>query len=151
MRRKDLEMTDRAEIDAIIGEATVCRLGMCDGDQPYVVPMSFGYRDNRLYFHSAVDGRKLAVLARNSKVCFEMDVGAEVTRGDDACSFGMKYRSVIGFGTAQVIENPSEKVAALDVIVAHYSGRPEEYPEALLNVMKVIRVDIESMTGKRSE
>jgi nitroimidazol reductase NimA-like FMN-containing flavoprotein (pyridoxamine 5'-phosphate oxidase superfamily) len=151
MRRKEMEMSDRAEIEAIIAEAMVCRLAMCDGDRPYIVPMSFGYRDGKLYFHCATEGKKLGILAKNDKVCFEMDVDQEVKRGGSACDFGMKYRSVIGFGAASIIDDPSEKAAALDVIARHYSASPEEYPEALLEVMKVIQVEIESMTGKKSE
>jgi nitroimidazol reductase NimA-like FMN-containing flavoprotein (pyridoxamine 5'-phosphate oxidase superfamily) len=80
-----------------------------------------------------------------------MDVDAELKRGDTACGFGMKYRSVIAFGAATIIDDASEKAAALDTIVQHYSASPEEYPEALLNVMKVIKVEIESITAKKSE
>ena len=150
MRRKDLEMADRAEVEAIIAEAMVCRLAMCDGNQPYIVPLSFGYRDDALYFHCAMQGRKLDILATNNRVCFEMDVGLELKRGDSACNSGMKYGSVIGFGTATVIDDPSEKAAALDIIVEHYSVSPDEYPDALLKVTKVIKVEIESITGKKS-
>jgi nitroimidazol reductase NimA-like FMN-containing flavoprotein (pyridoxamine 5'-phosphate oxidase superfamily) len=151
MRRKDLEMADRTEVEAIIAEAMVCRLAMCDGNQPYIVPLSFGYRDDALYFHCAMQGKKLDILASNDRVCFEMDVGLELKRGESACNAGMKYGSVIGFGTATVVDDLSEKAAALDVIVEHYSVSPEEYPEALLNVVKVIKVEIESMTGKKSK
>jgi nitroimidazol reductase NimA-like FMN-containing flavoprotein (pyridoxamine 5'-phosphate oxidase superfamily) len=151
VRRQELEMTDRMEVEAIIAEAKVCRLAMCDGTQPYIVPLSFGYRNNTLFFHSATEGKKLELLARNPRVCFEMDVGVDVKRGETACEFGMQYRSVIGFGAARIIDDLSEKTEALDLITKHYSGSPEDYPEALLNVIKVIRVEIESMTGKRSK
>ena len=150
MRRKELEMTERAEIEAIIAEAQVCRLAMCDGDRPYMVPLSFGYADNTLYFHCATDGRKLEVLTKNPSVCFEMDVEVDVKRGESACEFGMNYRSVIGFGTASILEDTEQKTAALDLIMTHYKASPEEYPEALINIMKVIKVEIESMTGKKS-
>ena len=58
MRRKDLEIAERAEVETIIEEARVCRLAMCDGDRPYVVPLSFAYRDNTLYFHTADGGKE---------------------------------------------------------------------------------------------
>ena len=152
MRRKDLEIAERAEVETIIEEARVCRLAMCDGDRPYVVPLSFAYRNNTLYFHTAMEGKKLDILEQNNKVCFEMDVGQElVQRGDHAWEFAVKYRSVIGFGTASFIDEASEKAAALDVFVEHYGVSPEEYPEALLNVTKVIKVEIESMIGRQSD
>ena len=44
MRRKDREITERAEIEAILREAQVCRIALADDDGPYIVPMSFGYR-----------------------------------------------------------------------------------------------------------
>ncbi len=150
MRRKELEMTDRTEIEAIIAEALVCRLAMCDGDRPYMVPLSFGYGDNALYFHCATEGRKLEILGKNNQVCFEMDVGVDVKRGDSACEFGMNYQSVVGFGTASIIDEPTERSAALDIIMKQYKASREEYPEALINIMRVIRVEIESMTGKKS-
>jgi nitroimidazol reductase NimA-like FMN-containing flavoprotein (pyridoxamine 5'-phosphate oxidase superfamily) len=151
MRRQELEITERAEIESIIAEAQVCRLAMCDGDRPYMVPLSFGYSGNTLYFHCATEGRKLDVLGKNSNVCFEMDVEVDVKRGDTACEFGMNYRSVIGFGTASILDDTDQKIEALDVIMKHYKGAPEEYPEALLNIMKVIKIEIESMTAKASQ
>jgi nitroimidazol reductase NimA-like FMN-containing flavoprotein (pyridoxamine 5'-phosphate oxidase superfamily) len=152
MRRKDLEIENRAEIEAIITGATVCRLAMCSGDRPYVVPLSFGYKDNTLYLHTAMEGKKLDVLEENSRVCFEMDEDHGVEkRGDHAWEFAVKYRSVVGFGEATFIEDLSEKAAALDIFVEHYGVPPEEYPEALLKVTKVIKVEIESMTGRKSE
>jgi nitroimidazol reductase NimA-like FMN-containing flavoprotein (pyridoxamine 5'-phosphate oxidase superfamily) len=151
MRRKDLEVSERAEVEAILAEATVCRLAMCDGDQPYVVPLSFGYRDGTLYFHTAMEGKKLCILAKNNRVCFEVDVDQELKRGDRPWEFGVKYRSVIGFGTASFVVDPSEKAAALDIFVEHYAVSPEEYPEALLKVTKVLKVEIDSMTGRKSD
>jgi nitroimidazol reductase NimA-like FMN-containing flavoprotein (pyridoxamine 5'-phosphate oxidase superfamily) len=151
MRRKDLEVSERAEVEAILAEATVCRLAMCDGDQPYVVPLSFGYRDGTLYFHTAMEGKKLCILEKNNRVCFEVDVDQELKRGDRPWEFGVKYRSVIGFGAASFVVDPSEKAAALDIFVEHYAVSPEEYPEALLKVTKVLKVEIDSMTGRKSD
>jgi nitroimidazol reductase NimA-like FMN-containing flavoprotein (pyridoxamine 5'-phosphate oxidase superfamily) len=80
-----------------------------------------------------------------------VESGVEVNSGEGACGFGMRYRSVVGFGRAEVVDDNDEKKRALDLIVPRYGAKPEAYPEALLEVMKVIRVEIESMTGKRSE
>ena len=151
MRRKELEITERAGIEAIIAKATVCRLAMCDGDRPYIVALSFGYSDNSFYFHCATEGKKLDILATNNRVCLQLDADVKVERGDTACDFGVKYESVIAYGTATILDDPSEKTEALDILVQHYSASPEEYPEALVNATKVIKVEIESMTAKKSE
>jgi nitroimidazol reductase NimA-like FMN-containing flavoprotein (pyridoxamine 5'-phosphate oxidase superfamily) len=143
-------ISDRATIESIIGSASVCRIALSDGGQPYVVPVCFGYADNTLYFHSAPRGRKLDVLRENNAVCFEFDVDHEIVRSEDACKWSMKYRSVVGFGRAFLVEDLEGKRRALDVIMSHYGGKPYAYPEATLRKTAVVRVEIHSMTGKTS-
>jgi uncharacterized protein len=55
-----------------------------------------------LYFHSATEGRKLNLLAKNSTVGFELDTGHELVTADLACNWGMKYKSIIGTGESQL-------------------------------------------------
>jgi nitroimidazol reductase NimA-like FMN-containing flavoprotein (pyridoxamine 5'-phosphate oxidase superfamily) len=150
LRRKDKEITDRSEIESIIRKALVCRLGLTDNGTPHIVPLCFGYKDNRLYFHSAGVGRKIEILKRNNRVCFEFDDNLEVQAAKAACDWGMQYRSVIGYGRASFIEDPQEKRAALDVIMAQYADGAFEYSEKALGEALVIKVEIESMTGKKS-
>jgi len=142
--------TDKNTIESIIRSASVCRIAFSDGGQPYVVPVCFGYENGRLYFHSAARGRKLEILRRNDAVCCEFDVDQEIVRGEDACGWDVKYRSVVGFGKAALVEDPDEKRRALDVIVAHYGGEPRAYPEATLGRTAVVKVEIEHVTGKVS-
>ena len=146
--RKIIE--DRETIEAIIRSASVCRIGLSDDGQPYVVPVCFGYEDGTLYFHSAPRGRKLDILRKNDAVCCEFDVDQEIVRAQDACEWSVRYRSVIAFGRASIIEDVEEKRRALDVIVAHYGGQPQAYPEATLGRTAVVKVRIETMTGKVS-
>ena len=108
MRRKDREITDIALIEDVIRNSLVCRLGMSRNDRPYVVPLSFAYSDNTLYFHSTGEGLKLEILQQNPNVCVEFDIDQEVIQGDKPCKWGMKYRSVIGFGKASRVENLEE-------------------------------------------
>jgi nitroimidazol reductase NimA-like FMN-containing flavoprotein (pyridoxamine 5'-phosphate oxidase superfamily) len=150
MRRKDQEITDISLIEDIIGRSMVCRLGLCEDGRPYLVPLCFGYRYRVLYFHTAKEGKKLDILRRNQRVCFEFDIDHEIVRGEDACSWGMKYRSVVGFGKAVFVDEPVSKREALDVIMQHYAGSSFEYPEALVEITEILKVEIESMTGKIS-
>jgi len=142
--------TDKNTIESIIRSASVCRIAFSDDGQPYVVPVCFGYQDDTLYFHSAPRGRKLEILGRNDAVCCEFDVDQEIVRGEDACAWDMRYRSVVGFGKASLVEDPVEKKRALDLIVAHYGGEPRAYPEATLIKTTVVKVEIEHVTGKIS-
>ncbi len=150
MRRKEKEIKDKAEIESIIRNSLVCRLGMADNGTPYIVPLCFGYKDNCLYFHSAREGRKIEMLKRNNAVCFEFDGNLEVEAGKAACDWGMQYRSVIGYGRASFVEDPEEQRMALDAIMAQYADGAFEYSEKALGKVLVIKVEIESMTGKKS-
>jgi len=150
MRHRDQEITDRGEIDEIINKSVVCRIGLADGEKPYVVPMCFGYDGKHLYFHSAPVGMKIGILKKNDRICFEFDECGDITKGDDHCSWGIDYRSVIGFGRATLIEDDEEKRAALDIISGHYAEGPFQYDPRMFKAVAVIKVDIDEMTGKRS-
>ncbi|MGD9057476.1 MAG: pyridoxamine 5'-phosphate oxidase family protein [Desulfobacterales bacterium] len=151
MRRKEKEITDRCEIDAIIRKSQVCRLGLSDEGIAYIVPLCFGYKDNTLYFHSATKGRKIDILKRNRWVCFEFDGDTRITSGKTACDWGMQYFSVIGYGTASFIEDTEKKRQVLDIIMAQYADGGFEYLDKALKKTLIIKVDISHMTGKKSE
>jgi hypothetical protein len=150
MRREEKEIRDIAVIEQILNSAMVCRVGLCDGDRPYVVPLCFGYKENALYFHSAKVGRKLDIIRKNSNVCFEVDISHELVTADKACDFGMRYKSVIGFGKALIIEDAESKRKGLDIIMQQYSNGVFEYPKEACSNTVVIKIEIESMTGKLS-
>jgi len=152
MRRADREIKDAMAVRAIMEEALVCRIGLSDDGMPYVVPMNFGLGENCLYVHCATEGRKLDILRKNDRVCFEMDLLREIKPGEESCGWGARYESVIGFGRAVIVEAPAEKRAALDRIMEHYDAEgPFSYPDETLAKTAVIRIDIESVTGKRRE
>ncbi len=151
MRRKDKQIQDPAVIEAIIRRSLVCRLAMADGDRPYLVPISFGYRDRCLYFHSAGEGRKIDILKKNPRVCFEFDVDLNLKKSDRPCRWGMKFKSAIGFGSARFIDDPEEKRFALSAILSQYSNERFEMSDAELNGVTVFCVKIEQITGKQSE
>jgi hypothetical protein len=142
--------TDSEIIDSIIRRASVCRIALSEDDRPYVVPVCFGYEDNTLYFHSADRGRKLDILQKNSAVCFEFDVDREIVPAENGCGWSMRYRSVVGFGNAFLVEDLEAKREALSVILAHYGGRSTEYPAATVERTAVVRVEIQSVTAKTS-
>jgi len=152
MRKSEREITDRAEIDAIIRGCQVCRLGMTDGAEPYIVPLCFGYDGRSLYFHCANEGRKLEILERHNRVCFEFDAVESMVAAAEACDWSIRYRSVMGTGTAHVIRDAVAKRQALVLVMAQYaSGRAFTFPEASVTRTTVIRVDIAGLTGKQSK
>ena len=142
MRRSEREITDRAEIDAVIGSCQVCRLGLCD--------MCFGYDGEFVYFHSAVAGRKLDILRRNPRVCVEFDQLLDLVEGKEACGWGMHYRSVVGTGTAEFVEGLEAKRAGLALVMAQYSDGDFSFPEGAVDRVSVFRVRLDQLTGKQA-
>lgn len=150
MRLKDREISDEPAIKAIIKKADICRLGILNENTPYVVPLCFGYHDNTLFFHSARKGLKIDCIRKTPKVCFEFDINTEIKESENACDWGMIYQSVIGFGKAKFIEDPNEKRNALGIIMAQYSNKKFDFPDHKVKATAVIKVEIESMTGKQA-
>ena len=148
MRRKDRQMTDPEAIASVIRKSAVCRLAMSDGNQPYVIPMSFGYRDGAIYFHCAPEGKKVEILRKNPRVCVEFDADCRLKTGNGACNWGFYYQSVVALGVAAFIEDAPEKQAALDIIMSQYSEEAFTYPESTVAKIIVIRVDVTELTGK---
>ncbi len=152
MRRKDQEITDKKEIEAILKKAFVCHLGLSDGEQPYVVPMNYGYEDGHVYLHCASEGKRLDILKKNNKVCFEMDLFEieVIKKNEQPCDWGTSYRSVIGYGTAELVEDVEKKAGALDVIVKSLDDRNFTLPMEVVKKTAVIDITVTEMTGKTS-
>ncbi|WP_022668084.1 pyridoxamine 5'-phosphate oxidase family protein [Desulfospira joergensenii] len=150
MRRREKEIKEGSAIEEIITSSRVFRLAMVDGNRPYVIPLNFGYREGSLYFHSATEGRKIDLLQKNPRVCFEFDILEKLNKNSEACKWGAEFKSVIGEGKAVILDKPEEKRKGLAAIMAQYSNRTFEFSHENLEKTAVIRIDIEKMTGKAS-
>ncbi len=153
MRRKDREITDIETIRAILDKAKVLHLAMIDGARPYVVPMNYGYAlaDGRLtlYLHSAKEGRKLDVLQQNERVAFVLETDVSpVSGGDIPCKYGEAYASVMGEGTAVLLDDPVQKIEALQILMKTQTGREFAFTPAMAESVSVIRVNVDSFTAK---
>lgn len=151
MRRSEKEITDRTEIDKILHEAEIIHLAMIDGSSPYLVALNFVYADQALYMHSAREGRKIDILTRNNSVAFQTETGVELVLAKDAWNCSTHYKSVFGTGKAFLIDEKDEKKKALDLLMTKHKGQADyEYPDNVLNRTLVIKVEIDSITGKKS-
>ena len=92
-----IEMADD-EIHEFLASQYVGRLGMVDGTRPYVVPISYAFREGAVYFHSA-PGMKVQALRSHPEVCFEVD---DVTSLD-------QWRSVIAWGAFEQLIGPDAR------------------------------------------
>ena len=148
MRRKDREVTAIADLLAIIDRCRVCRLGLCDDGRAYIVPMNFGYSLENgaltLYFHSAREGKKIDIIRKNNKACFELDCDHKLLSGDQACEYSFAYSSIIGFGSIEFIDAEQEKINALEILMKHQTGK-EAQPDTL-NSFIICKEAVDSVT-----
>ena len=153
MRRADREVTDYQQIKSIIEQAKVVHIGMIDNDRPYVVPMQYGFvfADGTLtlYVHCAKEGRKLDILKKNPCVFIELETNvAIVSGGDIPCKYGSEYASVMGDGTAVIVEDVAEKIVGLQLMMKTQSGRDFEITEQMATSVTVLRIDVPCVTAK---
>jgi len=154
MRRSDRKVMDREGIEEIILLCKTCHIAMVKDGLPYVVPLSFGYSFTNggtleLYFHSALEGRKIDILKENNRVCFEMADEGESINANSPCELGYYYSSLIGNGEAVFIEDVSEKCEALSLIVKHQSGRDVVFNSSQIENVSVFKIISADYTGKR--
>jgi nitroimidazol reductase NimA-like FMN-containing flavoprotein (pyridoxamine 5'-phosphate oxidase superfamily) len=95
--------------------------------------------------------KKIAMLEKNPRYCFEVDQCDTIIRNERPCAVGMRYKSIIGFGRAHFISDSKEKKQGLKCIMRIYgSGMHGFFDDNLKNVC-VIRINIDSMTGKKHD
>lgn len=152
MTRRERQVTDPEKIKYILDTAKVLHLGLCVEDQPYVVPMNYGYtlEDGRLvlYLHSARQGKKLDMIRANPRVFFEAECDLRPFAGTVACQYGMSYASVMGRGTARIVEDVEEKKQAMALLMKTQTGKEFSFQEPLVSIVAVIRVDVTEYTAK---
>jgi len=153
MRRSDKEVTQLANILAILDKCEIMRIGLCVDNKPYIVPLNFAYEavDEKLsiYFHSAPEGKKLDMMAKNNFVCFEADCSYKTIKTELACNWAAEFESVIGEGKITILADEAEKIHALDLLMKRYGLEGKAYysPHGLSRVT-VLQVSVTSITGK---
>ncbi|MDD3877025.1 MAG: pyridoxamine 5'-phosphate oxidase family protein [Bacteroidales bacterium] len=143
--------SDPAVIKNILHKCDSCFMGMVDeNNKPYVVPFNFGFDGNHLYFHSGTVGKKMNILNKNNNVCVAFSTDQELFHRDDnvACSYGMKYRSVLAFGKIEFVTDYEQKVKILNVIMQKYTGKDFKYNAPAVNNVAVYKLLIEDITVK---
>ncbi|MBQ8210091.1 MAG: pyridoxamine 5'-phosphate oxidase family protein [Clostridia bacterium] len=152
MTRREKLITDTETVTQILNKSKVLHLGLVDGDEPYVVPMNYGYTfENEkltIWLHGARNGRKYDIIRNNPKVCFEMCCDIEPFEGEVACKYGISYSSLMGKGVATIVEDVEEKKAALSVLMKTQTEKDFEFNDKLASVVGIIRIDVSDFTAK---
>ena len=152
MTKREYKITDEAQIRGILDTARVLRLGLAVDNEPHIIPLNYGYRLEEgkltLYLHSAVRGKKLDMIQANSKVFFEMDCDRTPFEGKLPCQYGLSYSSVMGRGTAHIIEDVEEKKEAMSILMKTQTGKDFTFEDRLVTIVTVIRIDVTEYTAK---
>lgn len=152
LTRREQEITDINEIIRILDESKIAHIGLVDGDEPYVVPMNYGYvMENgklTIYLHGAKRGRKLDLIRANPKVFFEAECDLVPFEGDVACRYGIAYSSIMGNGTAEIIEDVEEKKLALSVLMKTQTGKDFEFEDKMTTIVSIIKINVSQYTAK---
>ncbi len=151
MRKKDREITDSSEIEKILKRGEVISVAMCQGDQPYVLPFNYGFLNGLIYIHSATKGFKLDVLAQNPKVSFNVVTDVQLLPADRPQDCSVAYSSVVGFGRVRMVDDPAEKLAALEAVMVQYYPKNDawQYPDKVVAACTVWCIEFDHLTGKR--
>ena len=152
MTKREFRITDENQIRHILDTAKVLHLGLAVENEPYVVPMNYGYamEDGKLvlYLHSAVQGKKLDMMRENPRVFFELDCDLSPFEGEKPCQYGLVYSSVMGRGTASIVEDVEEKITAMKMLMKTQTQKDFEFNDRLVSIVAVIRIDVEEYTAK---
>lgn len=158
MRRKEREITGFEEIIKILDETNFLTLAMINGNEPYSVPVNFGYKldDGRkkvqIFIHGATEGTKLNCIKNCSRVSFSAVGYSEIGTDKEPCGWTDFYRSVCGKGKASILEDSDEKKEGLICILKKYGYKgPVVFPAIMMKKTSVIRIDVEELTGKFHE
>jgi len=154
MRRKEKEVTDRAEMVRVLNTVRYVTVAMCDEDGPYLATLSHGYDAERgvIYFHCAQDGRKVDILRRDGRVWGQalIDLGYADGRCDHL------YETTQFRGKVTFVQDVAEKRHALELLIRKNENEPgrvaaEQVTDDSVTHVNIGRVDIDLMTGKRSD
>lgn len=151
MRKVNQEITDKSILEEILIHSKICRIGMIDNGLPYILPFNYGYENNQIYIHCAKVGKKTDLLKNNPIVCFEIELKADITKNDKACKWATTYRSIVGYGKIEILNDFAEKQQGLEVIMSH-NGAPDliEFEPEQVDSVLILKLTIDSLTGKQS-
>ena len=156
MRRTDRLLENKDELLEILNDGKIIQIAFQNKNEPYIVTLNYGYdwsNDKLLfYFHSANEGRKIDLIKSNPRVCFSISICDPFIAGEKACNYGIKYRSIVGYGQMRIVKNQGERKNGLDLLMINYTGKGQwEYDEEILKKTTVTCLEVETLSGKRKK
>ncbi len=173
MRRKDREMSREFGIE-VIDRASYGVVSMIDeNNEPYGIPLSIVRDGDNLYFHSALDGKKVKVFEKNPIVSVAfvgninipenfskeelIEIAKDKSKAGELISkvFTTEYESAILKGKIALVEENEEKLKAIRLICEKYTPTKMDYfslaVESGLKAMNIFKIEIHDITAKRKK
>jgi nitroimidazol reductase NimA-like FMN-containing flavoprotein (pyridoxamine 5'-phosphate oxidase superfamily) len=152
VREPDRGIYDRETAYRILDEAFLCHVGFVVDGQPFVIPTSFGRKEDSLYIHGSAASRMLRQMKEGVPVCVTVTLLDGLVLARSVFNHSMNYRSVVILGKATLVENPEERLAALRVLSEHIlPGRWDDARQPSQRELKatmVLRMPIEEFSAK---
>jgi len=148
---KNRKLENQRDILDVIQKCNVCYVSMVDQDnKPYLIPMNFGFIDNTILLHCSKTGKKIEILKNRPDICvlFTTDHQLHWQNEDVACSWSMKYRSVLAYGKVEFVNEISEKESLLHQFMKNYSPKDFKLSKPSLEEVQVIKVAVDKMEGR---
>lgn len=143
---------DRETLYSILDEALICHVGFAESGQPYVIPINFARIQDTIVLHGAKASRLLRHIAAGNPVCVEATIVDGLVLARSVFHHSVNYRSVVVFGSGRLVEDHTEKLAALQAITEHLI--PGRWNEARLpnrkelNATTVVSIKIDEASAK---
>jgi len=157
MRKESRQMSAEWALE-VLDKAPYITVSMADEEgMPYGLPLSLVRTNEKtFYFHGALEGKKLDILNKNPRVCLSAVTKCKPTVGPKDGSFTLEFKSAVAFGTAEIVEDDAEKIAALRAICERFLPQHMEAFDASiarsLSRTAVVRITLtEPPVGKRKQ
>jgi nitroimidazol reductase NimA-like FMN-containing flavoprotein (pyridoxamine 5'-phosphate oxidase superfamily) len=152
VREADRAVYDREAAYRILDEGFLCHVGFVADGQPFVIPTSYGRRDESLYIHGSAASRMLRNMKEGVPVCITVTLLEGLVLARSIFNHSMNYRSVVVLGKATLVDDPEEKLEALRLLSEHIiPGRwadSRQPNERELKATSVLRLPIEEFSAK---
>jgi uncharacterized protein len=110
---------DRETVHAILDQGFVCHVGFVVDGQPFVIPTNYARVDETVYLHGSSASRMLKTLSGGVNVCVTVTHVDGLVLARAAFHHSVNYRSVVALGIAHLLEDPAEKMRALEAFTNH--------------------------------
>ncbi|MGB2896087.1 MAG: pyridoxamine 5'-phosphate oxidase family protein [Anaerolineales bacterium] len=157
IRRHDRQIKDQAEIRAFLRESRFGFIATTCENQPFIHANLFWYdeKNQRIYFHTALEGRARSNIETNPKICFSVATMGQLLPAETAIEFSNEYASVTVFGNARIADDASEQQYGLQGLLDKYFPQlkpGEDYSpitDTELQQTSVFAMEIEAWSGKQ--